>query len=40
MPSIGGLSEIYLNTIMQLQRKLESEYQIGWFRNIMADAFA
>jgi hypothetical protein len=25
---------------MKLQRKLESEYVHGWFKNIMADAFA
>jgi hypothetical protein len=25
---------------LKLQRKLESEYCIGWFKNIMADAFA
>lgn len=33
----GGVSPVEAPAI---QRKLESEYQIGWFRNIMADAFA
>jgi len=25
---------------LKLQRKLESEYAVGWLKNIMADAFA
>jgi sulfide dehydrogenase [flavocytochrome c] flavoprotein chain len=33
----GGVSPVEAPAI---QRKLESEYQVGWFRNIMADAFA
>jgi len=33
----GGVSPVEAPAI---QRKLEAEYQIGWFRNIMADAFA
>ena len=33
----GGVSSVQAPAI---QRKLESEFQIGWFRNIMADAFA
>ena len=33
----GGVSPVEAPAI---QRKLEAEYQIGWFRNIMADAFS
>jgi hypothetical protein len=33
----GGVSPVEPPAI---QRKLEAEYQIGWFRNIMADTFA
>jgi sulfide dehydrogenase [flavocytochrome c] flavoprotein subunit len=33
----GGVSPVEAPAI---QRKLEAEYQIGWFRNIMADTFA
>ncbi|MDP2834715.1 MAG: NAD(P)/FAD-dependent oxidoreductase [Pseudomonadota bacterium] len=33
----GGVSPVDAPAI---QRKLESQYQVGWFNNIMADAFA
>jgi sulfide dehydrogenase [flavocytochrome c] flavoprotein subunit len=38
----GGISPVNLpdEAALKLQRKLESEYCIGWFKNIMADAFA
>jgi len=32
----GGVSPVQAPAI---QRKLEAEYQVGWFRNIMADSF-
>jgi hypothetical protein len=42
MPSIGGISPVNMEdeTQLKLQRKLESRYVVGWFKNIMADAFA
>ena len=38
----GGISPVNMDNEEQLvlQRKLESEYAIGWLKNIMADAFA
>ena len=38
----GGISPVNMadEAQLKLQRKLESEYCIGWFKNIMADAFA
>jgi sulfide dehydrogenase [flavocytochrome c] flavoprotein subunit len=38
----GGISPVNMDSEEQLklQRKLESEYAIGWLKNIMADAFA
>jgi sulfide dehydrogenase [flavocytochrome c] flavoprotein subunit len=38
----GGISPVNMENEEQLvlQRKLESEYAIGWLKNIMADAFA
>jgi sulfide dehydrogenase [flavocytochrome c] flavoprotein chain len=38
----GGISPVNMEdeTQLVLQRKLESEYAIGWLKNIMADAFA
>jgi sulfide dehydrogenase [flavocytochrome c] flavoprotein subunit len=38
----GGISPVKMDSedAMKLQRKLESEYVHGWFKNIMADAFA
>jgi sulfide dehydrogenase [flavocytochrome c] flavoprotein subunit len=38
----GGISPVNMpdEDQLKLQRKLESEYCIGWFKNIMADAFA
>jgi sulfide dehydrogenase [flavocytochrome c] flavoprotein subunit len=42
----GGVSPITLGTkdnplpVPMLQRKLEAEYCVGWFNNVMADAFA
>jgi sulfide dehydrogenase [flavocytochrome c] flavoprotein chain len=38
----GGISPVNMDDEVQLvlQRKLESEYVHGWFKNIMADAFA
>jgi sulfide dehydrogenase [flavocytochrome c] flavoprotein subunit len=38
----GGISPVTMadESLLKLQRKLESEYCIGWFKNIMADAFA
>ncbi len=38
----GGVSPVNLpdEAQLKLQRKLESEYVHGWFKNIMADAFA
>ncbi len=38
----GGISPVNMpdEAALKLQRKLESEYCIGWFKNIMADAFA
>jgi sulfide dehydrogenase [flavocytochrome c] flavoprotein subunit len=38
----GGISPVKMDSedALKLQRKLESEYVHGWFKNIMADAFA
>ncbi len=38
----GGISPVNMadEAALKLQRKLESEYCVGWFKNIMADAFA
>lgn len=38
----GGISPVAMGdeTQLKLQRKLESRYVVGWFKNIMADAFA
>jgi sulfide dehydrogenase [flavocytochrome c] flavoprotein subunit len=38
----GGISPVNMDdeTQLKLQRKLESRYVVGWFKNIMADAFA
>jgi sulfide dehydrogenase [flavocytochrome c] flavoprotein chain len=38
----GGISPVNMDNedALKLQRKLESEYAIGWLKNIMADAFA
>jgi sulfide dehydrogenase [flavocytochrome c] flavoprotein chain len=38
----GGISPVNMpdEAQLKLQRKLESEYVHGWFKNIMADAFA
>lgn len=38
----GGISPVNMDSenALKLQRKLESEYAIGWLKNIMADAFA
>jgi len=37
----GGISPVDMpEAQMKLQRKLESEYAVGWLKNIMADSFA
>ena len=38
----GGISPVNMadEAQLKLQRKLESRYVVGWFKNIMADAFA
>lgn len=38
----GGVSPVKMDSedALKLQRKLESEYAIGWVKNILADAFA
>jgi sulfide dehydrogenase [flavocytochrome c] flavoprotein subunit len=46
MQDAGGVSPVTLGTkdapkpVPAIQRKLEAEYCIGWFNNVMADAFA
>jgi hypothetical protein len=38
----GGISPVTMadESLLKLQRKLESQYVEGWLKNIMADAFA
>jgi sulfide dehydrogenase [flavocytochrome c] flavoprotein subunit len=38
----GGISPVKMDSeaALKLQRKLESEYAVGWLKNIMTDAFA
>jgi len=38
----GGISPVNMadDDALKLQRRLEAEYCVGWFKNIMADAFA